>query len=133
MQVCKYASMQVCKYASMQVCKYASMQVYTYMQINAKLSICPQLRHFSPPFCSFQFQISYFLLNAIQIPPSPSLLSALFSHCFSVSDNLVCHDCASQLFLFQNLFCFGCWRIYLTLTHFCPSDFGILLLTSLFS
>ena len=46
MQVCKYASMQVCKYASMQVCKYASMQVYTYMQINAKLSICPQLRHF---------------------------------------------------------------------------------------
>ena len=23
------------------------MQVYTYMQINAKLSICPQLRHFS--------------------------------------------------------------------------------------
>ena len=30
----------------MQVCKYASMQVYKYMQINAKLSICPQLRHF---------------------------------------------------------------------------------------
>ena len=27
--------------------KYASMQVYTYMQINAKLSICPQLWHFS--------------------------------------------------------------------------------------
>ena len=26
--------------------KYASMQVYTYMQINAKLSICPQLWHF---------------------------------------------------------------------------------------
>ena len=44
--VCKCAGMQVFKYASMQVCNYASMQVYTYMQINAKLSICPQLRHF---------------------------------------------------------------------------------------
>ena len=37
---------QVCNYVSVQVFKYASMQVYTYMQLNAKLSICPQLRHF---------------------------------------------------------------------------------------
>ena len=38
--------MQLCKYARMQVCTYASMQVYKYMQIHAKLSLCPQLRHF---------------------------------------------------------------------------------------
>ena len=26
--------------------EHISMQIFTYMQINAKLSICPQLRHF---------------------------------------------------------------------------------------
>ena len=45
MHVCKYAGMQVSKYSSMRLCKYANIQMYE-MQINAKLSICPQLRHF---------------------------------------------------------------------------------------
>ena len=51
----KYANLQVCKYASMQLCMYASMQAFKYasihnMHINAKLSICLQLRPFFAKF-----------------------------------------------------------------------------------